>query len=74
MIIKRKSVISGVIRRKEVPVKKEDYESWEKGFGSITECMPYLNVDDRSYILAGITNSERKDMFKEITDIINDKF
>lgn len=74
MIIERKSIISGVIRRREVPIKDEDYESWKKGFGSITECMPYLNDDDRSFVLAGITNTEWKEAFREISEIVNDRF
>lgn len=75
MQVKRKSVISGIVRTRDIAVHHKDLESWEKGFGSITDCMPYLNDEDRTFILAGITNSEWKQVFQdEINNIVNDRF
>ena len=48
---------------------------WEKGFVSIYEAMPYLDDDDRTFILAGITDDEWKKAFQsEISNIVNDTF
>jgi hypothetical protein len=75
MQIKRKSTITGVYRTREVKVKPRDYEMWEKGYVSINEAMPYLDENDRAFILAGITDDEWKQAFAaEISNIINDQF
>jgi hypothetical protein len=56
-------------------VKPRDYEMWEKGYVSINEAMPYLDENDRAFILAGITDDEWKQAFAaEISNIINDQF
>lgn len=75
MKISRKSALTGIYRTREVGVKDKDYEIWEKGYASINEAMPYLNEDERSFILAGITDDEWKQAFSsEINTIVNDKF
>ena len=75
MKISRKSSLTGVYRTRDVKVKPKDYEMWEKGYVSINDAMPYLNEDDRTFILAGITNDEWKKAFQsEISNIVNDTF
>lgn len=75
MQIKRKSALTGVYRTREVKVKPKDYEMWEKGYVSISDAMPYLNDDDRTFILAGITDDEFRQAFSsEIINIVNDRF
>lgn len=65
MEIKRKSVITGVERVREIPVDPEDFAFWKSGYASINEIMPYLNDEDRQFILSGITKEEWGEAFKE---------
>jgi len=75
MKISRKSSITGVYRTREVKVKPKDFEMWEKGYVSIHEAMPYLDENDRTFILAGITEDEFRQAFSsEIINIVNDRF
>lgn len=75
MKISRKSSLTGVYRTRDVKVKPKDYEMWEKGYVSISEAMPYLDENDRSFILAGITEDEFRQAFSsEISNIVNDRF
>lgn len=74
MRVTRKSVISGVVRTRDIKVKKEDLELYESGSYSISEAMPYLNSEDREFILCGITTHEWKNAFSDqLKAIVNDK-
>jgi hypothetical protein len=65
MYIKRKSVITGIERTRSIPVNPDDYIAWQAGIGSVQDLMPYLNDDDREFILSGITSEEWDDAFAE---------
>jgi hypothetical protein len=58
MIVKRKSVLSGIERTRNIPVNPEDMLLWETGSLNIQDAMPYLNDNDREFILTGITQEE----------------
>lgn len=64
MKITRKSVISGIERVKDIPVNPEHFIQWVNGAGSIQDIMPYLNTEDREFILSGIVQKEWDDAFK----------
>jgi hypothetical protein len=73
MIIKRKSVLTGTIRSRNIPVNPEDMALWDTGVVAIEEAMPYLNDTDREFILSGITTEEWKDAFsQQLQDIVSD--
>lgn len=75
MQIRRKNPFTGIERTRVVNVRREDYENYEKGYVSIAEACPYLNEDDRSFILAGMTDEEFRQAFStEIKNIVNDRF
>jgi len=75
MLIRRKSVFSGVERTKDIPVDPKDFAEYEAGYGSIHDLMPYLTDEDREFILSGMTSQEWKNAFsKEILAIIQDQF
>jgi hypothetical protein len=75
VLIKRKSVISGIERTRNIPVDPEDFAIWQKGYSNIQDVMPYLNDNDREFILSGITPDEWDSMFSDqIEDIIADSF
>lgn len=65
MYITSKSVITGVSHTRNIPVNPDDYIAWKSGFGSIHELMPYLNDEDREFILSGITPKEWDEVFRE---------
>lgn len=65
MIIKRKSIISGKVRSRNIPVNPDDMVAWEAGLGNIQDLMPYLNDDDREFILSGITPGEWDTLYRE---------
>lgn len=64
MEIRRKSVITGLERVREIPVNPEDFVLWKSGIVAIDEAMPYLNDEDRQFILSGITKEEWDEVFK----------
>ena len=66
MYIKRKSVISGIERTRNIPVNPDDYIAWKAGFGNLQELMPYLSDNDREFILSGITSEEWDEVFGSI--------
>lgn len=68
MQITRKSVISGIQRTKDIPVNPEDFMAWQAGYGNIQDLMPYLSLDDREFILSGITAAEWDAAFAEIDE------
>ena len=75
MNVTRKSVLTGKTRTRIISVKPEDLALYEGGAVSIAEAMPYLNPQDREFIMVGITNKEWKNAFSfELKEIVNDKF
>ncbi len=73
MIIQRKSILTGVVRTRDIPVNPEDMALWSGGFVSIQEAMPYLNNNDREFILTGITSEEWSKAFAEqLEEIVAD--
>lgn len=68
MQITRKSVISDIQRTREIPVNPEDFMAWQAGYGNIQDLMPYLSLDDREFILSGITPEEWNAAFAEIEE------
>jgi hypothetical protein len=73
MLIQRKSILTGVVRTRDIPVNPEDMALWSGGFVSIQEAMPYLNDVDREFILTGITSKEWANAFsKELKQIVED--
>jgi len=75
MNVTRKSVLTGKTRTRIISVNPEDLALYESGSISMAEAMPYLNSQDREFIMVGITNREWKNAFStEVAAIINDKF
>ena len=75
MLIRRKSVLTGIVRSRDIPVNPDDFAMYEKDLMSLSEAMPYLEPDDREFILAGITKEEWVEAFNnEIQKIVSDNF
>lgn len=65
MLIKRKSILTGLERARDIPVNPDDMAAWQAGLGNIQDLMPYLNDSDREFILSGITAEEWDEAFSE---------
>ena len=65
MWIKRKSILTGVERTRNIPVNPDDMAIWQAGLGNVQDLMPYLNDSDREFILSGITDGEWDKVFTE---------
>lgn len=64
MIFRRKSIISGAIRDREIEVTQEELLAWQRG-ALIQDAMPNLSADDREFIMTGITPDEWDEAFGE---------
>ena len=63
MQVTRKSIFSGTIRTIELPITKEQLESYEKGNKLLQNAFPNLTPGQREFIKTGITEYEWDKMF-----------
>jgi len=57
MLIRRKSMLSGIIREIEINVTEEELKSLRNG-ALIQDAMPEVSVNDREFIQTGIISEE----------------
>jgi len=57
MIIERKSVISGIVRQRDLDVTPEQIARWQGG-ELIQNVFPHLSPSDREFIVTGTTDEE----------------
>lgn len=57
MKITRRSMMSGIVRTKEIDCTQEQYDAWLGG-ALIQDAFPNLSVNDREFIMSGITPEE----------------
>jgi len=57
MLIKRKSLLTGEERTRELPVTFEQMANWESGMLA-QNAFPNLSASDREFIMTGITDDE----------------
>jgi len=74
MIITRTSAYSGKQHKRDIPVDPNDWVLYQKGYGSITDTMPYLTDEDREFILSGMLPNEWSLACSEINTIVEDSF
>ena len=60
----RKSMLSGVVRTRDIDVTEEEYDRWRSGV-LIQRAMPHLSDVDREFIMTGITEEEWNAEMKE---------
>jgi hypothetical protein len=60
----RKSILSGVVRTRDIDVTEEEYDRWRSGM-LIQRAMPHLSDVDREFIMTGITEEEWNAEMKE---------
>lgn len=64
MLIEKKSVLTGKTHILDIPVTKEQLTQWQEG-ALIQDAMPNLSVNDREFLISGITPEEWKEVFGE---------
>lgn len=57
MIIERKSVISGIVRQRDLDVTPEQIYRWQGG-ELIQNVFPHLSASDREFLVTGTTDEE----------------
>ena len=64
MKIKRTSQVTGITRTRDIDVTKEQLVRWEAG-ALIQDVMGHLSVQDREYLITGITDDEWQRAFTQ---------
>ncbi len=62
MLIQRRSILTGKVRTRDIPVSEEQFSSWKDGV-LIQDAMPHLSDEEREFILSGITSQEWDDEY-----------
>lgn len=60
MLITKRSILSGKINEREIPVTQEQLDAWKVG-ELIQFALPHLSSDDREFLMNGITPEEWDD-------------
>jgi len=53
----RVSTLTGVDRERDLPVTLEQVSAWRSGM-LVQDAMPHLSIDDREWLITGITPDE----------------
>ena len=61
----RRSMLTGIIRHRELPVTEEQMEAWING-ALIQDAMPHLSDEDREWIMTGSTKEEFEEAFGDV--------
>jgi hypothetical protein len=64
MKITRKSLLTGVVRTREINITEEQLEQWKNG-KHIQWLCPHLSADDREFLISGATPEEWDEAFQE---------
>lgn len=64
MLVRKTSILSGVERVREMDVTQEQLERWASG-EKIQNVFPHLSVDDREFIMTGVTGEEWEEFWEE---------
>lgn len=63
MLIKRKSIYSGVISEMDIDVTPTQIDAWYWQGELIQNAMPNLSAQEREFMMSGITPTEWDEMF-----------
>ena len=63
--VTRKSILTGVVRTKEIDISPEDLELVERTTVLVQDIAPHLSASDREFIISGATDQEWDAMFGE---------
>jgi len=64
MLVTRKSILTGIVRTRELDITEAQFEAWQNG-ALIQDAMPQLSVSDREFLINGVTDAEWRQTFGE---------
>lgn len=64
MLVTRKSILTGIVRTRELDITEAQFEAWQNG-DLIQDAMPQLSVSDREFLINGVTDTEWRQTFGE---------
>ena len=64
MIIERRSILTGLVRTRELNITQEQFGAWQNG-ALIQDAMPHLSISDREFLINGVTDEEWAATFGE---------
>lgn len=67
MLVTKKSSISGKINSMELPITEAQLEAHQNG-ELVQDVFPNLSVEEREFLISGITPNEWKEMFGNFTE------
>ena len=67
MLVTKKSSISGKINSMELPITEAQLEAHQNG-GFAQDVFPNLSVEEREFLISGITPNEWNEMFGNFTE------
>lgn len=64
MLVVRKSILTGIVRKRDLDITEAQVEAWQNG-ALIQDAMPQLSVSDREFLINGVTDEEWRKTFGE---------
>lgn len=64
MLVVRKSILTGIVRKRDLDITEAQFEAWQNG-ALIQDAMPQLSVADREFLINGVTDEEWRQTFGE---------
>ena len=64
MIVTKKSILTGKVRQREIDISSAQLKEWEEG-ALIQNVMPDISVNDREFLISGITQQEWNEIYPE---------
>ena len=64
MLVVRKSILTGIVRKRDLDITEAQVEAWQNG-ALIQDAMPQLSVSDREFLINGVTDAEWRQTFGE---------
>ena len=64
MLVVRKSILTGIVRKRDLDITEAQFEAWQNG-ALIQDAMPQLSVSDREFLINGVTDAEWRQTFGE---------
>jgi uncharacterized protein (DUF779 family) len=67
MVIERKSILSGKTSSTDLPITQLQYDLWRNGM-LIQDVMPEIGVEQREFLITGMTSEEQMSFFNREED------
>ena len=65
MLVTKTSKLTGMEHTRDIPVSEYQLRSWMRGTALIQDAMPELCLDDREFLISGVTPEEWEAVFGE---------